>query len=279
MAEKVNMRGEHVSRSAPVQYRGAVATGEPRMAAVSYIPTEGATARHHRRGVDPKALLAEFIGIFTLVFAGVGTIAVTSHMGALPSLVAVALAHGLALAVMVSATAAISGGHLNPAVTIGALVGGRISLEQAIGHWTAQVLGAIAAAAVIAVCVPATLLAGSGFGIPAPGPGITTGAAFLTELILTFFLVFVVYGTAIDPRAPRVGGLFIGLTLVMGILVGGPISGAALNPARFLGPAIVNASQLQYTWLYVIAGLLGGILAGLVWRYAFRTTTATAQAA
>jgi aquaporin TIP len=279
MAEKVTMRGEPVSLPAPVRYQGAVATGEP-MAAVSYIPTAGATARVHRPGVDPRALLAEFIGIFTLVFAGVGTIAVTSHMGALPSLVAVALAHGLALAVMVSATAAISGGHLNPAVTIGALVGGRICLEQAIGHWVAQVLGAIAAAALIAVCVPATLLAGSGFGIPAPGAGIGIAAAFLTELVLTFFLVFVVYGTAIDPRAPRVGGLFIGLTLTMGILVGGPISGAALNPARFLGPAIVNASQLQYTWLYVIAGLLGGILAGLVWRYAFRpTTSAAAQAA
>ena len=105
------------------------------------------------------------------------------------------------------------------------------------------------------------------------------GAAFLMEVVLTFFLVFVVFGTAIDPRAPRVGGLFIGLAVTMGVLVGGPISGGAMNPARFLGPAIVNASQLQYTWLYVIGGLLGGVLAGAVWRYAFRTTRAAAAAA
>ena len=281
MAENVNMRGEPVSRAAPVAYggAGAVGTGTPAMAAVSYIPSEGATARTHRDGIDPKAMLAEFIGTFTLIFVGVGTIAVTSRIGALPSLVAVALAHGLAIAVMVSATAAISGGHLNPAVTMGALVGGRIGLQQAIAHWVAQVLGGIAAAALVALCVPTALLAASGFGVPAPGAGIGIGAAFLTELVLTFFLVFVVFGTAIDPRAPRVGGLFIGLAVTMGVLMGGPISGGAMNPARFLGPAIVNASQLQYTWLYLIAGLLGGLLAGAVWRYAFRTKTAAAGAA
>jgi aquaporin TIP len=279
MAENLDMRGEPVSRAAPVRYRGAAATGAQGMAAVSYIPSEGATARVHRDGVDPKAMLAEFIGTFTLIFVGVGTIAVTSRIGALPSLVAVALAHGLAIAVMVSATAAISGGHLNPAVTMGALVGGRICLQQAIAHWVAQVLGGIAAAAVVALCVPTALLAASGYGVPAPGAGIGIGAAFLTELVLTFFLVFVVFGTAIDPRAPRVGGLFIGLAVAMGVLMGGPISGGAMNPARFLGPAIVNASQLQYTWLYLIAGLLGGLVAGAVWRYAFRTTTAAAEAA
>ena len=279
MAENVGMRGEPVSRAAPVAYRGAVATGAQRMAAVSYIPSEGAAARIHRDGIDPRAMLAEFIGTFTLIFVGVGTIAVTSRIGALPSLVAVALAHGLAIAVMVSATAAVSGGHLNPAVTVGALVAGRICLPQAIAHWVAQVLGGIAAAALVAVCVPTALLAGSGYGIPAPGAGIGLGAAFLMELVLTFFLVFVVFGTAIDPRAPRVGGLFIGLAVTMGVLIGGPISGGSMNPARFLGPAIVNASQLQYTWLYLIGELLGGLLAGAVWRYAFRTTRAAAEAA
>lgn len=280
MAENVDMRGElGSSTAARVRYREAVATGVREMPAVSYIPSEEAAARVHRDGVDPRAMLAEFIGTFTLIFVGVGTIAVTSRIGALPSLVAVALAHGLAIAVMVSATAAVSGGHLNPAVTMGALVGGRIGRQQAIAHWTAQVLGGIAAAALVAVCVPTALLAGSGYGIPAPGAGIGLGAAFLMELMLTFFLVFVVFGTAIDPRAPRVGGLFIGLAVAMGVLIGGPISGGSMNPARFLGPAIVNASQLQYTWLYLIGELLGGLLAGAVWRYAFRTTRAAAEAA
>jgi aquaporin TIP len=229
-------------------------------------------------GVDPKALLAELIGTFTLIFVGVGTIAVTASAGSAPSLVAVALAHGLAIAVMVSATAAISGGHLNPAVTLGALVTGRITGRQAIGHWAAQIAGGILGAVVIAVCVPGALLAAAGHGTPAPGAGISSGAAFLMELVLTFFLVFVVIGTAIDGRAPKVGGLFIGLAVTMGILVGGPISGGAMNPARFLGPAIVNATQLQYTWLYLLGPLLGGLLAGAVWRFAFVTREATAAA-
>jgi aquaporin Z len=247
------------------------------------VELRGSTSRARARtgaaaGVDPKALLAEFIGTFTLVFVGVGTIAVTASIGSVPSLVAVALAHGLAIAVMVSATAAISGGHLNPAVTVGALVTGRISGRQAIGHWAAQIVGGILGAVLILACVPHALLAGAGYGTPAPGVGISSGAAFLMELVLTFFLVFVVIGTAIDARAPKVGGLFIGLAVTMGILVGGPISGAAMNPARFLGPAIVNATQLQYTWLYLIAPLLGGLLAGAVWRFGLATEEATAAA-
>jgi aquaporin TIP len=218
-------------------------------------------------GVDLRALVAEFVGTLTLIFAGVCAIAVTTGIGPAQSLVAVAFAHGLAISVMVSATMAISGGHLNPAVTLGALVGGKISRVQAIGHWVAQVLGAIVGALLTRAVLPAGMLARAGYGVPAPGSGVGVGAAVVTELVLTFFLVFVVFGTAIDLRAPKVGGLFIGLAVVMGILAGGPISGAALNPARFLGPALVNASQLQYTWIYLVGPLAGGLLAGVVWRF------------
>ena len=217
---------------------------------------------------EGKAMIAEFIGTFTLIFAGVGAIAVTAPLGA-ASLVPVALAHGLALVVMITATAAISGGHLNPAVTFGALLGGKIQLPQAIGHWVAQVLGGMAGALVIFAFLPAGMLAKAGYGVPAPGAGVGSVTAVFIELVLTFFLVFVVFGSAIDDRAPKVGGLFIGLTVAMDILVGGPLTGAAMNPARFLGPAIVYATDLQYTWIYLLGPLLGGGLAGLIWRFVF----------
>jgi MIP family channel proteins len=224
-----------------------------------------------------RPLVAEFIATFALVFVGVGAIVVSSPVGR-AALVGVALAHGLVLATMVTATAAISGGHVNPAVTFGALIGGRIRFGKAVGYWIAQILGAIAGAAVIGALLPAGQLAQAGFGEPLPAAGVSPLVATGIEFVLTFFLVFVVFGSAIDERAPKVGGLFIGLTLAAGILVGGPLTGAALNPARFLGPAIVNLSHLQDTWIYLVGPLLGGAVAGLVWRYVFVSAPQTATA-
>jgi aquaporin Z len=162
---------------------------------------------------------------------------------------------------------AISGGHLNPAVTIGALVAGKIKFIQAIGHWIAQIAGGVVGALLALAVVPISMLARAGYGVPVPAFGVSTLEAFAIELILTFFLVFVVFGTAIDSRAPKVGGLFIGLTLTMGILAAGPLTGGALNPARFLGPALLFARDLQYTWVYLVGELVGGVLAGVVWRF------------
>jgi MIP family channel proteins len=220
-------------------------------------------------------MVAEFIGTFTLIFVGVGAIAVSAPLGA-ASLVGVAFAHGLALVVMITATFAISGGHLNPAVTFGALLGGKIPLRQAIEHWVAQVAGGIGGALLILALLPAGALAAAGYGVPIPGPGVTSLMAVFIEAILTFFLVFVVFGTAIDARAPKIGGLFIGLTVTMDILIGGPLTGAAMNPARFLGPAIVYANHLQDTWIYLVGPLLGGGVAGLAWRYLFLQQPVTA---
>jgi aquaporin Z len=214
--------------------------------------------------MNGKALLAEFIGTFALVFVGVGAIASNHMMGGQSGLVGIALAHGLTLAVMVSATAAISGGHINPAVTLGALLGGKIDVPNAIGYIVAQCLGGIVAAALIKLAMPAAALAAVSMGTPALGAGISAGMGLVMEIILTFFLVFVVYGTAIDGRAPKVGGLFIGLTLASGILIGGSITGAALNPARHLGPALLGGG-LQNLWLYWVGPLLGGAIAGLVY--------------
>lgn len=207
-----------------------------------------------------KALTAEFIGTFALIFVGVGSIAVGA------GLVGVALAHGLTIAVMVSATMAISGGHLNPAVTVGAWVGKKIETTKAIGYIIAQCLGAIVAAWLITVIIPDSMLTPVKMGTPVLGSGISPFQGMLAELVLTFFLVFAVYGTAIDPRSPKVGGLFIGLTVTLGVLVGGPLTGAAMNPARHLGPALLGGG-LENIWIYWVGPVLGGALAGLVYHH------------
>lgn len=207
-----------------------------------------------------KAYIAEFIGTFGLIFAALGVIASTNG----EDLVAIALAQGLIIAVMVSATGAVSGGHLNPAVTIGALTAGKIDSGNAIGYIVAQCLGGIVAAALAKACIPADSLAAVGMGTPALGEGISTGMGLLTEIILTFFLVFVIFGTAIDKRAPQVGGLFIGLAVAAGILVGASITGAAMNPARHLGPALLGGG-MGMIWLYWVGPIIGSILAAQIY--------------
>jgi len=221
--------------------------------------------------MDGKALIAESIGTFTLVFIGVGAIAMASDGSA--GLLAIALAHGLALVVMISALGAISGGHFNPAVSIGLWLAGKISAPTFVAYVIAQVLGAAAAAALILVALPDQVRAVS-VGTPALAAGVGSGSALILEAVLTFFLVFVVYGTAVDRRAPKLGGLFIGLTVTMGILVAGPVTGGALNPARHLGPALFAGGEfLAQTWLYWVGPLLGGAVAGVLYRSVFEETS------
>lgn len=217
--------------------------------------------------MNTKALVAEFIGTFTLIFVGVGAIAADHITGGGLGVTGIALAHGLAIAVMVSATGAVSGGHLNPAVTLGLLSAGKIDGKGAAGYLVAQCLGGIAAAAIVKACIPATVTAAVAMGTPAlnTAAGVTPTMGLVTEIVLTFFLIFAVYGTAVDARAPKVGGLFIGLTVTLDILMGGPISGAAMNPARHLGPALLGGG-LQNLWLYWVGPVIGGVLAAQVYR-------------
>ena len=209
--------------------------------------------------------MAEFIGTFALIFIGVGAIAADFLNGGESGLTGIALAHGLTIAVMISATAAISGGHLNPAVTIGLFFAKKIDAINTIGYVIAQCLGAIAGAFMIKLCVPETALNEIAMGTPMLTEGVSVGMGLITEIILTFFVVFVVYGTAVDKRAPKVGGLFIGLTVALGILMGGPITGAAMNPARHLGPAIVSG-DFSNIWLYWLGPVIGGILAAVTYK-------------
>ncbi len=214
--------------------------------------------------MNQRALVAEFIGTFALIFIGVGAIASNSISGGQSGLVGIALAHGIILATLISATAAISGGHLNPAVTLGLFAAKKINLTNTIGYVIAQCAGAIAAAALITIAIPHDVLTAVNFGIPALGANITPTMGLITEIILTFFLVFVVYGTAVSKHAPKVGGLFIGLTVTADILMGGPITGAAMNPARYLGPALVGGN-LTNLWLYWVGPVIGGVLAGMLY--------------
>ncbi|MEQ9483248.1 MIP/aquaporin family protein [Coleofasciculus sp. F4-SAH-05] len=211
-----------------------------------------------------KAFIAEFIGTFALIFIGVGAIAANHITKGGAGLTGIALAHGLTIAVMVSATATVSGGHLNPAVTFGALLTGKIDPKNAGGYVVFQCLGAIFAASLIKLSIPIQVLNAVSMGTPALGSGISPIAGVAMEFFLTFFLVFVIFGTAIDPRAPQVGGLFIGLTVALDILAGGPISGGAMNPARHLGPALLGGG-LGNIWVYWVGPLLGGAAAALLY--------------
>ncbi|TLZ91372.1 MAG: aquaporin [Methanobacteriota archaeon] len=228
-----------------------------------------------------RKAIAEFIGAFTLIFIGAGSI--ISYGGG--SLLLVALAHGLAIGVMVSAFGRISGGHFNPAVTLGALVGRQITMRLAVVYWASQLLGALAAAFGLFLIFPSGLWQPSHLGTPALGTGLPIGvvgffppntwnvtpvAGILIEAILTFLLVTVVYGTGIDPKGSfnAVGGFAIGLTIAIDIMMGGPLTGAAMNPARWFGPAVV--SQFFDNWyVYWIGPFIGAVVAGLLYSRVF----------
>src|SRR6202165_5289492 len=197
--------------------------------------------------------LAEFIGTFALIFVGVGAIKTAGH-----DVLGVALAHGLTIAAFVSATLHISGGNLNPAVTFGLLCGGHMTLATAIRYWSAQILGAFIAALICLGLFGRDVVV---MGTPQLAINLTAMQGILVEAILTFFLVFVVYGTAIDERGRGLAGFAIGATVTLDILFGGPLTGAAMNPARVFGPALASGFW-KYHLVYWIGPLLGGAFAG-----------------
>ena len=213
-----------------------------------------------------KQCVAEFIGTFTLIFVGIGAIANNTPTAGL-GLLGVAFAHGLAIAVMVTATGAVSGGQLNPAVTFGLLVGGQMDVKKSIAYWISQLAGATAAAVLCSKLLGMTAVIGGtpDISMNAAGvPVVSTVQAITIEAVLTFFLVFVVYGSAVDARAPKIGGLAIGLTVGLDIMFGGPLTGAAMNPARTFGPALASGHWNNHM-VYWVGPLIGGALAGLIY--------------
>lgn len=213
----------------------------------------------------PRRLVAEAFGTFGLVFVGSAAVVVNAFPNAGYGLLGIAVAHAFVLAIMITATMNISGGHLNPAVTFGLLVARKIDLRTALPYIAAQLAGAVLAALLVRYAIPSNVGRVLSYGTPVIASSITLGQAITIEAVLTFFLVSAVFGTAVSPEAPKVGGFAIGLVLLFAILVGGPMTGAALNPARAFGPALVSGNWLgQAVWW--VGPLLGGLAAGVLWK-------------
>ncbi len=210
-----------------------------------------------------RHFIAEFVGTFALVFVGSASI-IAAQAGQMNSgLIAVALAHGLILAVMVSALMRISG-HFNPAVTVGFLATRRIEPMMAGVYIAAQIIGAIVAAYALKGLLPAVITEPSRIGGQSIATEISATQAIGLEAIATFFLVFVIFGTAVDPKAPRIGGLAIGFTLAACIFAIGPFTGGSLNPARSLGPAVASG-VFEGQAVYWIGPLIGALVAALLY--------------
>jgi MIP family channel proteins len=210
-----------------------------------------------------RALTAEAIGTFALCFVGILAINVDAIGGTegTGSLITVALAHGLTIAVMIAALGALSGAHFNPAVTAGFVATGRMAPVRGAQYVGAQIAGALLASLLIAWLFGLEVVAA---GTPAKAPIVTAPGAMVVEVVTTFFLVLVIFGTAVDHRAPRsVFPMAIGLTVALDIMATGPITGAAMNPARSFGPALVSGAWADH-WVYWVGPVLGGILAALL---------------
>ncbi len=217
--------------------------------------------------------IAEFVGTLVLVLVGLGTAIFdgggVGHLG-------ISLAFGLTLLAMIYTMGPISGCHINPAVTLGFVVSGRMSCGEAIGYWVAQFVGGIAGALILwGIVSGAPSYTRSGVGLGADGwgskasmIGLGIGGAFATEVVLTFVFVLVVLVATSRVGSPGFAGLAIGLALTVVHLVGIPLTGTSVNPARSLGPAIIVGHQaLSQVWLFIVAPLLGGAGAALIYRY------------
>ncbi len=218
-----------------------------------------------------NAVIAEMTGTFLFLFVGIGAAANLDRMGVAGTdpagLLVVALAHGVVLAVLVSALAAVSGAHFNPAVTFGVWLAGHIPARRAISYVVAQLIGGLLAAWSLRLVFPASVSAT--LGTPRLGAGIDPLTGVAVEAVLTAILLVAVFGTAIDRRAPKVGGLAIGLAFGADMLMGGPLTGGAMNPARWFGPAAVTGLwDNSYVW--IIGPLIGAAIAALAYRYLFQ---------
>jgi aquaporin Z len=213
--------------------------------------------------------VAEFIGAFALTFIGAGAI-VTANGIHDPSLIGIAIAHGVTIAVMVSAVGHISGGHFNPAITFGFLITRRIKAGKALLYWLSQFGGAALAALLVRDLLPRASSEAVNLGVPALGHGVDASAGFALEAIFTFFLVWVVFATAVDPRGSfkSIAGLAIGLTITIDILFGGPLTGAAMNPSRAFGPQLVG-NHWSHGWVWYAGPVLGAAVAALLYQFLY----------
>lgn len=217
-----------------------------------------------------KKLAAEAVGTFMFVLVGAGSAVgagalLTPNSASL--LLVAALANGIGLAVAVSATLGVSGGVLNPAVAIGLWVGKKLPSRELVAYILAEMIGAVAAGLALVASFPSAWGAMVQWGSPTLSGLLSVPQGITIEALLTFVLVIAVYGTAVDPRAPKIGGFGIGLAVLADVLVAGNLTGAAMNPARAYGPMIAAGFYPGYWYIYLVGPILGGIVAGLVYRY------------
>ena len=221
-------------------------------------------------GDDPfRRAVAEFVGTFALIFVGAGAIMTAGGVQD-PTLIGIAFAHGLTIAVMVSAVGHISGGHFNPAVTLGFMLTRRMAPVLGVLYWIVQLAGAVAAALLLKYIYPGNLVDQTNLGAPALAAELNGLQGVILEGVMTFFLVWVVFATAADSRGTfkSIAGLAIGFTITMDILIGGPLTGAAMNPARAFGPELV-ANFWSNFWIWYVGPLVGGGLAALAYEYLY----------
>lgn len=215
-----------------------------------------------------RSLIGEFVGTFALIFIGAGSIVTDSLTQGKVGLLGVAAAHALVLAIMVSAIGHISGAHFNPAVTFALLLARRIKPTVAGLYVVTQLIAAVIGAWFLLAIFPSSAWQPVHLGTPGLGSGTTFGTGVLLEAVLTFFLVFAVFGIAVDARGPFKGiaGFGIGLVLGFDILVGGPLTGAAMNPARTFGPAMASGFWDNHL-VYWLGPLMGAAAAGALYGY------------
>jgi MIP family channel proteins len=216
-----------------------------------------------------RALLAEACGTFWFFFVGAGAILTDSVING-AGLVPIAFAHGITLAVAVSSFGALSGGHFNPAVTFGLAIVGRHPWARVPTYWVAQLVGGLAAGFALRVVFDSAIAAvdKTHLGTPALAGTVTPVTGIFIEALLTIFLVWAVYGTAVSPLAPRIAGFGIGLTVMTDILIGGPLTGAAMNPARWFATAVPSGFYDSW-YVYWVGPLLGAAIAALTIKYIF----------
>lgn len=202
---------------------------------------------------------AEFVGTFALVFVGAGAILYAQ------SLTDIGLAYGLVIAVMVSSVGHISGGHFNPAVTLGFFVTRRITAALALTYWVTQLVASIGAAALLEWVLPADAESRIQLGAPKL-TSIGAGEGVVVEAVLTFFLVWVVFATLADPRGTfkQVAGLAIGFTVTFDVLMSGVITGGMMNPARAFGPQLIGRHWTHW-WVWYLGPLAGGAVAAVLY--------------
>jgi MIP family channel proteins len=220
-----------------------------------------------------KAGWAELVGTFTLTFIGAGAGALAASNGA--GLLGVAWAHGLALMVIIYAWGSISGAHVNPAVTLGVALAGKMKWDRAVLYWIAQFVGAAIAAYLLYYLVGADLKGGATTGKFTPLAGVPGDVmrCLTVEAVLTFFLVSAVFASGVYGLNGNLVGVAIGLVLTMDIIMGGALTGASMNPARSCGPALV-LGDLGYLWIYIVGPCIGGAAAALLYENVFKPAEA-----